>query len=220
MAVMTLDAIHRIQSLLDAHLRGLERPAAVLEAGCGRLKHFVYPDDAVISGLDVSQEQLDLNDNLHERFLGDVQTWKADRTWDVVVSMYVLEHLEDPGRTVDNMLRWTAPGGLLVIGVPNPRSLRGLVTKYTPFRFHELAYKWVYRRTMPPFPTVMAPDVEPARLRGRLGDCDLVYEGWAQERIGMPYALAYEGLIWLGKILTLGRWRPENMNWYVVARRR
>lgn len=220
MAVMTLDAIRRIQSLLDAHLCAQDRPAAVLEAGCGRLKHFDYPDDAVIAGLDISQDQLDLNDHVHERILGDVQTWTTDRTWDTVVSMYVLEHLDDPVRTVANMLGWTRPGGLLVIGVPNLWSLRGLITRLTPFWFHELAYRWVYRRTMAPFPTVLKRDVAPARLRAQLIGCDLVYEGWAQERIRMPFALIYEVMIWSGKILSLGRWRPEDMNWYVVARKR
>ncbi len=219
MAVMNLDAIRRIQTLLDEHLHALGRPATVLEAGCGRLKHFTYPDDATIAGLDISQDQLDLNDHVHEHLLGDVQTWETDRTWDVVVSMYVLEHLDDPARAVDNMLRWTSPGGLLVIGVPNLWSLRGLITKYTPFWFHELAYKLVYRRTMAPFPTVLHRDVAPARLRERLGGCEAVYEGWAQERVRMPWGLVYGGLIWVGKVLSLGRWRPEDMNWYIVARR-
>ena len=216
---MTRDAIDAIQTLVNAHLHALGRPAEVLEAGCGRFKHFDYPDDAVIAGLDISQEQLDLNDHVQERFLGDVQTWRTERQWDATVSMYVLEHLDDPARTVSNMLDWTRPGGLVVIGVPNLWSLRGLVTKLTPFWFHELAYKLVYRRTVPPFPTTLKLDATPGSLREQFAGCERLHEGWAQERIRMPYALVYEGLIWIGRILSLGRWRPQDMNYYVVARK-
>ncbi len=219
MATMTHDAINAIQQVLDDHLRNLGRPATVLEAGCGRLKHFDYPDDAVIAGLDISREQLDLNDHVQEHFLGDVQTWETDRTWDAVVSMYVLEHLDDPARTVRNMIDWTSPGGLVIIGLPNLWSLRGLITKLTPFWFHELVYKQVYQRDMPPFPTALKLDSTPANVREQLADCEFVMEDWAQERIRMPFALAYEGLIWVGRILSLGQWRPEDMNYYVVARR-
>jgi len=216
---MTRDALDAIENIMNAHLHGLGRPAAVLEAGCGRFKHFSYPDDAVIAGLDISQEQLDLNDHVQERFLGDVQTWRTDRRWDAVVSMYVLEHLDDPARTVRNLLDWTRPGGIVVIGVPNLWSLRGLITKLTPFRFHELAYKLVYRRSIPPFPTTLKLGATPGNLRQQLAGCAMLHEGWAQERIRMPFALVYEGLIWAGKILSLGRWRPEDMNYYVVARK-
>jgi len=138
-----------------------------------------------------------------------------------VVSMYVLEHLDDPVRAVVNMHEWTRPGGLLVIGVPNLWSLRGLITKFTPFWFHKLAYQLVYRRTIPPFATTLKLSVAPVRLRGQLlrRGGEIVYEGWARETLRLPYRLLYEGLVWLGKIVTLGRWRPEDMNYYIVVRR-
>ncbi len=47
----------------------------------------------------------------------------------------------DPARAALNQLEWTRPGGLLVIGVPNLWSLRGLITKLTPFWFHRLVYR-------------------------------------------------------------------------------
>lgn len=219
MSTMSLDAIRTIETLMNDRLRALGRPPEVLEAGCGRFRHFDYPDDAVVAGLDISREQLDLNDHVQERFLGDVQTWTTERQWDATVSMYVLEHLDDPARTVRNMLDWTRPGGLVVIGVPNLWSLRGLVTKLTPFWFHELVYRLVYRTPVSPFPTTLKRDGAPGSLRRLLAHCELLHEGWAQERVRMPYAIPYEGLIWFGKILSLGRWRPEDMNYYVVARK-
>lgn len=39
--------------------------------------------------------------------------------FDVVTAFHVVEHLPDPAGAVRNMLSWLAPGGLLVIEVPN-----------------------------------------------------------------------------------------------------
>jgi 2-polyprenyl-3-methyl-5-hydroxy-6-metoxy-1,4-benzoquinol methylase len=39
--------------------------------------------------------------------------------FDVVTAFHVVEHLPDPAGAVRNMLTWLAPGGLLVIEVPN-----------------------------------------------------------------------------------------------------
>jgi SAM-dependent methyltransferase len=40
-------------------------------------------------------------------------------SFDLVTAFHVVEHLPDPRRAVGNMLEWLAPGGLLVIEVPN-----------------------------------------------------------------------------------------------------
>lgn len=39
--------------------------------------------------------------------------------YDVVVAADVLEHLADPGPTLDHMKRWLAPGGTAIVAVPN-----------------------------------------------------------------------------------------------------
>jgi SAM-dependent methyltransferase len=81
--------------------------------------------------------------------------------YDVVVCWDVLEHLQDPHSALIRIANAVAPGGILVVGSPNPSSLKGLVTRLTPYRFHV----WVYRRffgdgdgngaTSDPFPTFM-----------------------------------------------------------------
>jgi SAM-dependent methyltransferase len=40
-------------------------------------------------------------------------------SFDLVTAFHVVEHLPDPAGAVRNMLRWLAPGGLMVIEVPN-----------------------------------------------------------------------------------------------------
>jgi len=209
-----------IQDIVTRHLAGCGPAPAVLEAGCGRFKHFAYPAGTVLSGLDISQRQLDLNENLSERILGDVQTYQTTRTFDATVSMYVLEHLAHPRRALQNLLQWTRPGGIIVIGVPNVLSLRGLVTKFTPFWAHELAYKLIYRRDISPFPTTLKFSIAPRALGDFFAGHEIVFQGFGQEKIRPPFGYVYDLLICLLRVLSLGRYHPENMNFFLVVQKR
>ena len=39
--------------------------------------------------------------------------------FDLITAFHVIEHLPDPLRALGNMLRWLAPGGLMIVEVPN-----------------------------------------------------------------------------------------------------
>jgi hypothetical protein len=43
---------------------------------------------------------------------------------------------------VEKLARSVADNGILIVGSPEPRSVKGLVTKFTPYSFH----LWFYRR--------------------------------------------------------------------------
>ncbi len=191
----------------------------ILEAGCGRLSHWIYPADAAVSGLDISQDQLDRNDRVKEKFLGDVQTWETDRQWDVVASVYVLEHIDDPRRAVANMLSWTRPGGLLVLAVPNALSLKGLVTKFTPFGFHGWFYRNIYRRPHAIFPTVMDWSITPANLRKQMADHSIVLEHFDKETLSPSFDLPYRIMVGLLRVLSFGRWKAGNSNYLLVVKK-
>ena len=49
----------------------------------------------------------------------DVFDWDPGRTYDVVSSFGVVEHFDDPGPPVDRHFELAAPGGRVVIGLPN-----------------------------------------------------------------------------------------------------
>ncbi len=191
----------------------------ILEAGCGRLSHWTYPQGAVVSGLDISQEQLNQNNRVQEKFLGDVQTWETSRQWDVVASVYVLEHIDDPTRAVANMLSWTRPGGLLVLAVPNALSLKGLITKFTPFGFHGWFYRNIYRRPHAIFPTAMDWSITPANLRRQLKGHTIVLEHFDTETLSRFFNVPYQLLVGLLRVLTLGRWKPGNSNYLLVVKK-
>jgi 2-polyprenyl-3-methyl-5-hydroxy-6-metoxy-1,4-benzoquinol methylase len=191
----------------------------ILEAGCGRLSHWAYPEGAEVTGLDISADQLARNERVQEKFEGDVQTWETDRQWDVVASVYVLEHIDDPRRGVANMLAWTRPGGLLVLAVPNAFSLKGLVTKMTPFWFHGWFYRNIYRRPHAIFPTVMDWSITPSNLRKQLEGHEIILERFDQEQLSRVFNLPYRFLVGLLRILSFGRWKPGNANYLLVVKK-
>jgi SAM-dependent methyltransferase len=144
----------------------------VLEAGCGSLSHVDLGRHAYVVGIDVSEIQLAKNAGLDEKILGDVESYDfPPASFDAIVCWYVFEHLPHPERAVARFARSLRPGGIVILALPNAYSVKGLVTKVTPFRFHV----WVRRRLLGrahagtpghgPFPTFLRFSVAPGPLR-------------------------------------------------------
>jgi SAM-dependent methyltransferase len=55
---------------------------------------------------------------------GDPQVTELDGEWAAVVLWHSLEHLREPGAALEAAARLLAPGGLLVVAVPNAASLQ------------------------------------------------------------------------------------------------
>jgi SAM-dependent methyltransferase len=99
------------------------RDKDVLEAGCGGGQH-----TALVAQVARSVTAVDLNtvEIARQRTLGydNVRLVEADlagmdlgRTFDIVFSIGVVHHTDDPDRTVRNLARHVAPGGRLVLWV-------------------------------------------------------------------------------------------------------
>ena len=81
------------------------------------------------------------------RKLGDIQTYDfKDKEFDVIMCWYVLEHLQKPELALQNFSRALKKGGILILGVPNLFSLKGLITRFTPHWFHIFVYRYIYKR--------------------------------------------------------------------------
>ena len=82
----------------------------------------------------------------------------------------VIEHLADVGAALSGFCESLKPGGLMLIGAPNPKSLSGFVTKYSPHWFHVWFYRYVRgdrnagRPGHAPFPTFFHPLVTLSNL--------------------------------------------------------
>src|SRR6516225_7849122 len=69
----------------------------ILEAGCGSSSHLQFGRDAHVTGIDISQMQLQRNTRLDERIQGDLQTFDLpEKAYDCVICYDVLEHLSRP----------------------------------------------------------------------------------------------------------------------------
>ncbi len=160
-----------IQSFLDDFLDGRES-ARMLDAGCGSARKFRIPVEVHTVGIDVSQRQLERNQHLAESIHGDLQTYPLpERSFDLVICWDVLEHLAKPEAALRNMRRALKPDGLMILGLPNLMSVKGLVTKFSPHAFHIWFYRRVYRSAKSgeddagPFPTFFRLAIAPKGIR-------------------------------------------------------
>ena len=157
-------------SLLAVHrILGSRLPATSLriyEAGGGSTSFLPLEvlRRAHVTVVDIDADQICNNDYAQETILGDVQVHRfAPDSFDLVICYNVIEHLPDVEAALLRFCESLKPGGLLFIGAPNPRSLSGVVTKYSPHWFHV----WFYRHVrgekhagLPgeaPFPTFFHP---------------------------------------------------------------
>ena len=203
----------------------------VLDAGCGYTLPLDFPRSVRLVGLDESSEALAKNENIDAAIVGDVESHPfAVGEYDAILCWNVLEHLERPRRALANMARALRPGGMLIIGIPNLWSLKGMVTKLTPYRFHV----WVYRTILGhehagtpgygPYPTHLSRAIAPERLRRdayALG-LERVYARTYEVDLGLPriVAVPWSVMTTIGRVVTLGAWRPAASDHIAVFRRR
>jgi ubiquinone/menaquinone biosynthesis C-methylase UbiE len=75
--------------------------------------------------------------------LSSVQIENA--SFDVIYNSFVLEHIKNADVVMDNFVRWLRFGGLIIIRIPDPFSVQGFITKYSPHWFHVFYYKYILR---------------------------------------------------------------------------
>lgn len=164
-------ALRAVQDLLVDMFRG--KSVRIYEAGGGSLS--ILPLSALssrtIAVVDIDETQLRNNVYADVKILGDIQTHVfPPNSFDLIVCYNVIEHLPSVDQAIRQFHHALAPEGLLFIGAPNPESLFGLVTKYTPHWFHVWFYRVVLRHKdagkpgQLPFRTIYHPIVSPKAL--------------------------------------------------------
>jgi SAM-dependent methyltransferase len=129
-------------------------------------------EGASIVVVDIDETQIQNNAYAHRKILGDIQSTEfPPNSFELIVCYNVIEHLPKPDAAIRLFQRALVPGGVLLIGAPHPRSISGLVAKYTPHWFHV----WFYRAILhcenagepgaPPFPVIFHRIVDPDELR-------------------------------------------------------
>jgi SAM-dependent methyltransferase len=210
--------------------------ARVLDAGSGLESYVSFPPHVHVTGVDVSTELLEANTRLDERIHADLADVELpDRSYDCVICWDVLEHLEHPEPIVKKLARSVADGGLLIVGSPNPLSIKGLVTRLSPYSFH----LWFYRRYVDAHSTD-APGEGPYRtFMKRAGGARAVERAVEQMGLTIVYHATIEsplqvalrkryritGMLWrtlrlLVRLLSLGQIRADATDYLSIFERR
>jgi SAM-dependent methyltransferase len=228
------DPLARAQALVSSALATRPRPR-VVEAGCGARSHLTYPAGAQVIGIDILRSQLQRNTHTSRLAQGDVTAMPvASSVADLIVCWDVLEHVPAPERALADMARVLRPGGLAVLALPNILSLKGLVTRFTPWWFHV----WVYRRVLgdrtagtdasDQFPTAFRFALRPSGLRRLAHACGLrvesltVYEGPVPLHLRRRYRAADRALGAAGfvsRLASAGRYDTTLSDMVVVLSR-
>jgi SAM-dependent methyltransferase len=142
----------RAERFVEA-LRPRDGVLKILAAEAGT--RFVVRPPAYFVGVEPLQAERSLRHDADEYRTVDLERIELERAeYDLVLCCNVLEHARRPLAVLSLLRDSLRPGGLIVIMVPNVVSLKGIVTRLTPFAVHRWYYRRVARRD---------PDNDPAR---------------------------------------------------------
>ena len=112
------------RTVLDGVIAGLElpKPARVLDAGCGSGRNMIeFSSLGPVTGIELSETSVAL---ARAREAGEIVSGSVlempfpDDSFDLAVSLDVIEHLEDDLTALRELRRTVAPGGALLVTVP------------------------------------------------------------------------------------------------------
>jgi SAM-dependent methyltransferase len=186
-----------------------------------------------ITVVDISPEQIAKMTYAAHGVVGDIQTWEKPDGFDLAICFNVLEHVDDPQAAVRAICRSLAPGGMLVVGGPDPRSLQGWITRLTPHAVHVAFYRLMGQKTagLPgyaPFPTVFAPSSYPREIARIAQESGLKIHMTAVYRFGHLINIQRRSRLLYGAVrtvffvlraLSLGTYDPSMANFFIIATR-
>jgi SAM-dependent methyltransferase len=109
--------LRRTRARLSLRLDAIAPPGAVLDVGAG--------DGTLLDALrERGRESLGLEREATRPDIRALEVGDVDGEWAAIVFWHSLEHLPRPGEAIDHAAFLLAPGGVLVIAVPNSDSLQ------------------------------------------------------------------------------------------------
>lgn len=130
------------------NLLGGKENLKVLEIGCGGVSHLSLGNNPHLVGIDVSAKQLKRNTILDEKIVADIEDYELPESeYNIIVAWWVLEHLSRPDSVLRNCQKALKKDGLLILVSPEPKSLKGLITKFTSQWFHVFISRYIFGYT-------------------------------------------------------------------------
>ena len=108
-------------------LRGL----SCLELGPGNGQHLpslleIFEQVTILDGSKALLENIRVESAKLEKIHTLFEDFSTDQKFDCIIADHVLEHVEEPQAILVQIKKWLAPGGRVIIGVPNANSLHRL----------------------------------------------------------------------------------------------
>lgn len=113
----------------------VSQDTALIDVGCGRMS---LAETAIHTvrrsvGVDLSLNDLQQNTTVHQRVLADAGNLPfASASFDVLVSQWTVEHLQDPQSVFNEMSRIVRPGSQLILFTTNAHHYIPLVSRLIP----------------------------------------------------------------------------------------
>jgi SAM-dependent methyltransferase len=213
------------RAAFDREVEGVLRPGmTVLDAGSGASPAVALdrrPAGTHYVGLDISAAELQRAGAVYdETVVGDVSRPQPelDGRFDLVVSLFLLEHVPDVGAALETMRAALKPGGTLVCQLAGGKCLPALLNRSIP---HDLKVKLVHRLNHRSTESVF-----PARYdRCTHSDLTALLAPWSEATVrplfngGIYFGfskVAMAAYLWLEELL-LRAGRVDAANWYLVS---
>lgn len=137
--------VEQARSFVQQHF-SKQQPLVVYEAGCGSAPVYesLFDERMSILGADADVGQLLKNKRNQWSVLTDIQQCELSaESVDFIVCFDVIEHLSEPYWAMEKFDSCLKESGLLLLAFPNIWSLKGIITKLTPYFIHKLFYRFV-----------------------------------------------------------------------------
>ncbi len=122
----TIILCKKFEEVLESLDESIKETLTVLDAGCGHGNYVIdeyRKNIAWASGVDVNQEAVKRNICLDEiKFSSLAEIPYPNQSFDIVLSLWVLEHIENPNKIFKEIFRVLKPGGYFIFCTPNAKS--------------------------------------------------------------------------------------------------
>lgn len=121
----------------------------LLDIGCGPAVFLkdVYQKTEHVFRIDPDKEMLFRNTTIKHKVIGNAEKMPFDDNYfDLVVSAWVFEHLENPDIVLDEIFRVLKPDGKVIFLTPNSLNYVVWINRLIPQIFHEYLAKKLYDR--------------------------------------------------------------------------
>jgi len=138
------------QEIFVGEIKKIIKPdSKILDIGCGHAEFLreILKKTPQTYGIDPDQKALDKNNTIKNKYCCTAEKMPfEDNTFDIIISAWVLEHLENPEKVFKEIHRVLKPGAKVIFLTPNAWNYNIWIIRMIPERFHDFFTRKLYNR--------------------------------------------------------------------------